>query len=68
MRVRDSSATQIFFRKKWMMQHITNIFLQKCKQQHLNELKTPWVLIGASNSGHPIIAYSLRQLTKCNIL
>ena len=32
-----------------------NLFLQKCKQQDwdkLNEVKTPWVLVGASNSDH----------------
>ena len=34
----------------------------------LNEVKTPWVLVGASNSGHSMIAYLLRQLTKSNIL
>ena len=48
-----------------------NLFLQKCKQQHLDQLKevkTPWVLVGASNSGHSMIAYLLRQLTKSNIL
>ena len=48
-----------------------NLFLQKCKQQHLDKLKevrTPWVLVGASNSGHSMIAYLLRQLTKSNIL
>ena len=47
------------------------LFFQKCKQQHwdiLNEVKTPWVLVGASNSGHSMIAYLLRQLTKSNIL
>ena len=27
-----------------------------------------WVLVGASNSGHSMIAYLLRQLTKSNIL
>ena len=46
-------------------------FFQKCKQQYwdkLNEVKTPWVLVGASNSGHSMIAYLLRQLTKSNIL
>ena len=44
-----------------------NLFLQKCKQQHLDkvkEVKTPWVPVGASNSGHSIIAYLVRQLTK----
>ena len=48
-----------------------NLFLQKCKQQYLDklkEVKTPWVLVGASNSGHSMIAYLLRQLTKSNIL
>ena len=47
------------------------LFFQKCKQQYwdiLNEVKTPWILVGASNSGHSMIAYSLRQLTKSNIL
>ena len=34
----------------------------------LNEVKTPWVLVGASNSGNSMIAYLLRQLTKSNIL
>ena len=34
----------------------------------LNEVKTPWILVGASNSGHSMIAYLLRQLTKRNIL
>ena len=34
----------------------------------LNELKTPWVLVGASNSGYSMIAYLLRLLTKSNIL
>ena len=46
-------------------------FFQKCKQQYwdiLNEVKTPWILVGASNSGHSMIAYLLRQLTKSNIL
>ena len=36
-----------------------NLFLQKCKQQYLDklkEVKTPWVLVGASNSGHSMIA------------
>ena len=48
-----------------------NLFLQKCKQQHLDklkEVKTPWVLVGASNGGHSMIAYLLRQLTNSNIL
>ena len=48
-----------------------NLFLQKCKQQHLDKLKevtSPWVLVGASNSGHSVIAYWLRQLAKSNIL
>ena len=48
-----------------------NLFFQKCKQQYwdiLNEVKTPWILVGASNSGHSMIAYLLRQLTKSNIL
>ena len=34
----------------------------------LNEVKTPWIFVGASNSGHSMIAYLLRQLTKSNIL
>ena len=41
----------------------SNLFLQKCKQQHLDklkEVKTPWVLVGASNGGHSMIAYLLR--------
>ena len=48
-----------------------SLFFQKCKRQHwhiLDEVKTPWVLVGASNSGHSMIAYLLRQLTKSNIL
>ena len=48
-----------------------NLFLQKCKQQYLDklkEVKTPWVLVGASNNGHSMVAYLLRQLTKSNIL
>ena len=47
------------------------LFFQKCKQQYwdiLNEVKTLWILVGASNSGHSMIAYLLRQLTKSNIL
>ena len=35
---------------------------------NINEVKTQWVLVGASNSGHSMIAYLLRQLTKSNIL
>ena len=31
-------------------------------------MKTSWVHVGASNSGHSMIAYLLRQLTKSNIL
>ena len=48
-----------------------NLFLQTCKQQHLDkpkELKAPWVLVGATNSGNSMIAYWLCQLTKRNIL
>ena len=45
-----------------------NLFLQKCKQQHLDKVKTPWVLDGASNGGHSVITNLLRQLTKSNIL
>ena len=48
-----------------------NLFLQKCKQQHLDKVKavkTPWVLVGASNGGHSMTAYLLRLLTKSNIL
>ena len=48
-----------------------NLFLQKCKQQHLDklkEVKTPWVLAGALNGGHSMIAYLLPQLTKSNLL
>ena len=47
-----------------------NLFLQKCKQQHLDklkEVKTPWVLVWTSNNGHSVIAYLLRQLTISNI-
>ena len=47
------------------------LLFQKCKQQSwdtLNEVKTPWILVGTSNSGHSMIAYLLRQLTKSNIL
>ena len=47
------------------------LFFQKCKQQYwdiLNEVKTPWILVGTSKSGHSMIAYLLRQLTKSNIL
>ena len=43
------------------------LFFQKCKQQYwdkLNEVKTPWVLVGASKSGNSMIAYLLRQLKK----
>ena len=39
-----------------------NLFLQKCKQQHLDKLKdvkTPWVLDGASSSYHLMIAYRI---------
>ena len=48
-----------------------NLFLQKCKQQHLDklkEVKTPWVLVSASNGGHSMIIHLLPQLTKSNIL
>ena len=31
-------------------------------------MKTPWMLVCASNSGYSMIAYLLRQLTKSNIL
>ena len=34
----------------------------------LNEVKTPWVLLGAWNGGHSMIACWLRQITKSNIL
>ena len=47
------------------------LFFHKCKQQYwdiLNEVKTLWILVGASNSGHSMIAYLLHQLTKSNIL
>ena len=47
------------------------LFFQKCKQQYrdiLNEVKTPWILVGASSSGYSMIADLLRQLTKSNIL
>ena len=50
----------------------TQLYLfHKCKQQYwdiLNEVKTLWILVGASNSGHSMIAYLLHQLTKSNIL
>ena len=48
-----------------------NLFLQKCKQQHLDKLKkvkTPWVLFGASNGGHSMTTNLLPQLTKSSIL
>ena len=48
-----------------------NLFLQKCKQQHLDklkEVKTPWVLFGASNGGHSMTTNLLPQLTKSSIL
>ena len=48
-----------------------NLFLQQCKQQHLDklkEVKTPYVLVGASNGGHSMITNLLPQLTKSNIL
>ena len=48
-----------------------NLFLQKCKQQHLDklkEVKTPWVLFGASNGGHSMSTNLLPQLTKSSIL
>ena len=44
-----------------------NLFLQKCKQHHLDklkEVKTQWVVVGASNTVHSMIAYLLRKLTK----
>ena len=47
------------------------LFFHKCKQKYwdiLKEVKTLWILVGASNSGHSMIAYLLRQLTKSNIL
>ena len=37
-----------------------NLFFQKCKQQNwdkLNEVKTPWVLVGAASSKHIKSAY-----------
>ena len=37
-----------------------NLFFQKCKQQYwdkLNEVKTPWVLVGAASSKHIKSAY-----------
>ena len=37
-----------------------NLFFQKCKQQYwdkLNEVKTPWVLVGAASSKHNKSAY-----------
>ena len=36
------------------------LFFQKCKQQYwdkLNEVKTPWVLVGAASSKHIKSAY-----------
>ena len=62
----------IFFFFFFLVAFLVKIFIsKKFKQQHLDklkEVKTPWVLVGASNSGHSIIAYLLRQLTKSNIL
>ena len=55
---------------KILVQHGPNFIFQKYKQQYwdkLNEVKSQWVLVGASNSGHSMIAYLLRQLTKSNI-
>ena len=48
-----------------------NLFRQKCKQQHLDklkEVKTPWVLFGASNGGHSMTTNLLPQLTKSSVL
>ena len=47
-----------------------NLFLQKCKQQYLDklkEVKTPWVLDGASNGDHSMITNLLPQLTKVTL-
>ena len=47
------------------------LFFQKYKQQYwdkLNEVKTPWKLVGASKSSHSMIEYLLRQPTKSNNL
>ena len=41
-----------------------NLFLQKCKQQHLDklkEVKPPWVLDGVSRSYHSMIAYHTKS-------
>ena len=43
-----------------------NLFLQKCKQQHLDklkEVKTPRVLVGASNGDHSVITNSFQQVS-----
>ena len=43
-----------------------NLFFQKCKQQYwdkLNEVKTPWVLVGAANSKHIKSAYRTASWT-----
>ena len=42
----------------------SNLFLQKCKKQHLDklkEVKTPWVLDGTSSSYHLMIAYHTKS-------
>ena len=39
-----------------------NLFFQKCKQQYwdkLNEVKTPWVLVGAASSKQIKSAYCM---------
>ena len=39
-----------------------NLYFQKCKQQYwdkLNQVKTPWVLIGAASSKHIESAYRI---------
>ena len=41
-----------------------NLFLQKCKKQHLDklkEVKTPWVLDGTPSSYHLMIAYHTKS-------
>ena len=41
-----------------------NLFLQKCKKQHLDKRKeanTPWVIDGTSSSYHLMIAYHTKS-------
>ena len=45
-----------------------NLFLQKCKQQYsdkLDEVKRPWVLVGAASSKHIKSAYRIYYLIYC---